>query len=290
MSKSKNKKVKSGSERFYDDTNKPSYKDTYYNLVTRENLEGVKKIIKNQGYYDSTTINKIQYRELNSLSHFFLIVDSPDYTYGHYAMLDGIYLNVNSIIPEWHGKFYLSIMIIRKPTNEKVKLFIAPVKDIEHELNHLHWLIEHINKSPDYIEKSMKYNVGSCEICDLDESIKFEVKKIFSMEVPTLILDFDMGQKDLFSYDRGTITKITVNDKDNFLQYKVGQYLAELNNRYIKKFPKHVELIKSNLEKEVNRQGKTLFGDNCMMLLMMSLVTYFSTLETKGVCYEVGEI
>ncbi len=71
MSKSKNKKVKSGSERFYDDTNKPSYKDTYYNLVTRENLEGVKKIIKNQGYYDSTTINKIQYRELNSLSHFF---------------------------------------------------------------------------------------------------------------------------------------------------------------------------------------------------------------------------
>lgn len=290
MSKSKNKKVKSVSERFNDDTKKPSYKDTYYNLVTQENLEGVKKIIKDQGYYDSTTINKIQYRELNGLPHFFVIVDFPDYTSGHYAMLDGIYLNVNSIIPQWQGKFYLSIMIIRKPTNEKIKFFIAPSKDIKHELNHLHRLIDYINKFPDYIGKSMKYNIGSCEICDLDESIKFEVKKIFSMEVPALILDFDMGQKDLFSYEKGIVTKITVNDKDNFLQYKIGQYLSELNNRYIKRFPKNVEQIKNNLENEVNRQGKTLFGDNCMMLFLMSLVKYFSTLETEGVCYEVGKI
>lgn len=290
MSKLKNKKTKSAIERLNGDTIKPSYKNTYYNLVTRENLEEIKKIIKFQGYYDSTTINKIQYRELNNLPHFFLTVDSPDYTNGHYAMLDGIYLDVNSIIPQWHGKFYLSIMIIRKPTNEKVKPFITPAKDIEHELHHLHHLIDYINKHPYYIEKSMKYNMGSCEVCDLDESIKFEVKKIFSMEVPTLILDFDLGQNDLFSYDKGTVTKITVNDKDDFLRYKVGQYIAELNNQYVKRFPENVEQIKNNLEKEVNRQGKKLFGDNCMMLLLMSLINYFSILETQGVSFEIGEI
>ena len=290
MSISKNKNAKSVIERLKDDAKKPNYKDTYYNLVTQKNIEGIKKIIKEQGYYDSKTIDKIQYRELNGLPHFFLTVDSPNYTDGHYAMLDGIYLDVNSIIPQWHGKFYLGIVIIRKPTNERINPFLAPVKDIEHELNHLYRLINYINKYPDYIEKSLKYNVGSCGISQLDESIKFEVKKIFSMEVPTLILDFDMGQKDLFSYDKGTVTKITVNDMDDFLRYKVGLYITTLNGQYIERFPENVEQIKDILEKEVNKQGKKQFGDNCIMLFLMSLMKYFSTLETKGVCYEVGQI
>ncbi len=269
---------------------KISYKDTYYNIVTQENVEEIKKIINDQGYYDPAIIDQIHYRELNGLPHFFLTVESPDYTNGHYAMLDGIYLNINSIFPLWIGKFYLSMMIIRKPTNEKIGNFISPAKDIEHELNHLRFLIDYINKYPDYIEKSMKYNVGSCELCNLDESIKFEVNKIFSMELPVLILDFDMGQKDLFSYEKGTVTIITVDDKNDFLRYKVGNYLAELNNQYTKRFPKNVQQIKNNLEKEVNRQGKTLFGDNCMMLFVISLMQFLSTLKTNGVCYEVGEI
>ena len=58
------------------------------------------------------TINKIKYNELNGLPHFFATVDFADYTDGHYAMLDGIYLDVNSIIPQWHGKFYLREMEI----------------------------------------------------------------------------------------------------------------------------------------------------------------------------------
>jgi len=104
------------------------------------------------------------------------------------------------------------------------------------------------------------------------------------------ILDFDMGQKNLFSYTNGTITKITVNNKNEFLLYQAGQRLAELNNRYIQRFPKHRQQIKDNLEKAVNKYGKALFGDNCMMLFLLSLAKYFSMSETKGVSYEVGEI
>ena len=271
-------------------TQKTSYKDTYYTLITQENLERIKEIIKEAGYYDSTFIEKIQYRELKGLPHLFLTVDSPNYTNGHYAMLDGIFLNINSIIPQWIGKFYLSIVIIRKPTNKKIRPFIDHDKDMEHELNHLHLLINYINKYPDYIERSIKYNVDSCEVYNFGESIKFEVKKIFSMEIPTLILDFDMGQKNLFSYTNGTITKITVNNKNEFLLYQAGQRLAELNNRYIQRFPKHRQQIKDNLEKAVNKYGKALFGDNCMMLFLLSLAKYFSMSETKGVSYEVGEI
>jgi hypothetical protein len=268
----------------------PSYKKTYYNLVTRENLEGIKKIIENQGYYDPVTINKIQYDEINNLPHFFIIVDSPDYTFGHYAMLDGIYLEVDSIIPQWTGIFYLGMIITRKPTNEKIKQFIDPAKDLEHELNHLHRLIDCIDKNPDYIERSMKYNVGSCTLGDLDKSIEFEVGKIFLMEVPTLGLDFDMGQNDMFSYDQGIVTKITPGNKEDFLRYQAGHCLAELHDKYVEKFPEHVDQIKNKFTMEVNKQGKTLFGDNCMMSLLISLMEFYSVLETEGSRYEVGEI
>lgn len=280
----------STTESWNGNTRNPSYKETYHNLVTRENLDIIKKIIKDHDYYDSETIDNIQYQELNSLPHFFVTVDFPDYTLGHYAMLDGIFVNIDAIIPQWHGKFYLGIMIIRKASNEKLKQFIDPARDMEHELHHLHRLIEHIDKHPDYIEKSMIYNVGSSTLQTLDESIAFEVKKIFLMEVPILMQDFDMGENHLFSYEEGTVTKITVDDKDDFVRYQVALYLAELHEKYREKFPEQSEQIKDKIEREINKQGKTLFGENCMMGLMMSLMKYFSALNTEGTRYEVGEI
>ena len=267
-----------------------SYKEVYYRVVIEENLERIKRIIEDQGYYDSVTINKIQYRKSNNLPHFFVQVDSPDYTFGNYAMIDGIYLDIDSIVPEWQGKFYLGIIIIRNPTNEKIKRFIDPAKDIEHELEHLRYLTDHIDKNPDYIEKSMKYNVGSCTLRNLEKSIAFEVNKIFSMELPALILDFEMGQKDMFSFENGILTKITVDDKDSFLRYQMGHYLAGLHERYAKKFPENIEQIKDKFEREVNERGKELFGPNCMMLLLFSLMEFHAVLNTRGVHYEVGEI
>ncbi len=267
-----------------------SYKDTYYNLVTHENTEGIKKIIKNAGYYDSETINKIQYNELYGLPHLFVIVDSDDYTHGRYALLDGIFVEIDSIIPQWHGKFYLGIMILRKPKNEKIKQFIDPDKDVKHELHHLHLLIQHIDTHTDYIESSMKYNAGYCETQDLDKSIEFEINKIFSLEVPALISDFNMGEQDLLSYENGIVTKITVDNENEFLRYKVGGYLTALSSCYAKRFPKKENQIKHTIEMEVNKQGEFLFGTNCMVLLLRSQIECFFLLKIKGTCYEVGNV
>lgn len=267
-----------------------NYKDAYFRVVVEGNLEKIKHIISDKGYFDTETINKIQFQKSNNLPHLFIQVDSPDYTFGHYAMIDGIYLDIHSIIPEWQGKFYLGLIIIRNPTNEKIKPFIDPAKDIEHELEHLRYLIDHIDKNPDYIENSRKYNVGSCALSDLEKSVAFEVKKIFAMEVPALIMDFEMGQKDMFSFENGIITKVTVDDKDSFLRYQVGQYLAGLHDRFAKKFPDQMEQIKDKFEREVNERGKELFGPNCMMLLLFSLMEFHAVLNTRGVRYEVGDI
>lgn len=271
---------------------KSGYKDTYYNLVSPENIEAIKVIIKNEGYYDSQTINKIQYNELYGLPYLHVTVDSGDYTAGRYALLDGIYLEITSIIPQWHGKFYLGIIILRKPKNEKIKQFINPANDLEHELHHLNFLIHHIDKHTDYIERSMKYNAGSCEIQDLDKSVEFEVNKIFLVEVPALISDFNMGEKDLLSYSRdtGIVTKITVDNKNDFLRYKVGEYLIALNSYYVKRFPKNAKQIKHTIEMEVDKQGESFFGTNCMALLLISMIECLSLFQVKGTRYEIGNV
>lgn len=268
----------------------PGYKETYLKLVTQGNIESLRKIIKEHEYYDPATVDEIQYRDSGKFPYLFLIVNSSQYINGEYAMLDGIYLDIKTIIPYWHGKFYLSIMLVREVKNKKIKPFVNCIQNIEHELHHLHQIIGYIDNDPGYIERSMKYNVGSCLIDDLDKSIEFEVNKIFSMEIPAMGFDFDMGEKDILSYENGTITKITVNEKTEFLRYKAALCLSSLNNRYFEKFPENRELIKANIVKQVNHHGRSLFGNNCMNLLSVTLLQYFAKLNTEGVCCEVNEI
>jgi hypothetical protein len=110
---------------------KPGYKDTYYRLVTKANLEQIKHILNEHEYYDKNTVEQIEYEEKDNLPYFILAVDSAEYIgrRGAYAVLDGIFIEINSIIPHWEGIFYLSILIIRKTTYEKLKLIISLVQN-----------------------------------------------------------------------------------------------------------------------------------------------------------------
>ncbi len=263
--------------------------DTYFRLVTEKNLERIKKIINEHAYYTPELVKKIEYRSTGNLPYLFMHIESEEYSNNQYAMLDGIFLHINEIVPQWHGVFYLSIIILREPVNEKIKIFIDKDQDINHELYHLYQLIEYIDKKPDYIRRSMKYNVGSCSLDDLNESIKFEVGKIFNMEIPALKSDFDMGHNDILFYDEGTITKVAINDRNEFLRYNIISYTSSLNAKYFERFPENKEEISTNFRKEINRQGKDLFGDNCLVLLMLSFLNCLAKLNIQGECYEVGK-
>ncbi|QTA84827.1 hypothetical protein [Desulfonema magnum] len=269
---------------------KLGYKNTYHRVVTKANLEKIKHILNEYGYYDEMTVDQIEYEKKDDLPYFILNVDSPEYIRrGSFAMSDGIFIEIGSVIREWEGIFYLPILIIRETTNETLKPFINPDMLMEHELHHLRHIIEHIDQHPDYIEKSRKHNVGSCTFADIQKSIEFEVGKIFSNEMPALISDYENGERDYYLYSDGVVSVITSHDKNEFVRYNIAQYIAKLRIAYIDRFPEKKSELSEYIEKEVNKQGKSIFGENTMSLLSVSLFKVMLLAEIKGKHYEIEE-
>lgn len=269
---------------------KLGYKNAYHRVVTKANLEKIKHILNECGYYDEMTVDQIKYEEKGNLSYFLLNVDSTTYIrQGSFAMLDGIFVEVGSVIQQWEGIFYLPILIIREMTNEKLKPFVKPDMLTEHELHHLRHMIAHIDQHPGYIKKAMKYNAGSCTFDDIQKSIKFEVSKIFLSELPALVSDYENGEREYFLYADGWVTMNTSDNKDDFIRYNLAEYIAKLRAAYIERFPEKDSEISQYVAKEVNRQGKNIFGKNTMSVLAIALFKLVSLAEKEGKHYEVEE-
>ncbi len=270
---------------------KSGYKDTYYRLVTKANLEQIKHILNEHEYYDKNTVEKIEYEGKDNLPYFILAVDSAEYIgrRGAYAVLDGIFIEINSIIPYWEGIFYLSILIIRKTTHEKLKLIINPEMLKEHELHHLRQKIEHIDQYPGYIEESRKYNAGSCTYANIERSIQFEVNKIFFSELPAFISDYERGERHYHLYSDGLALMATSHDKNEFVQYNLAQYIAKLEFVYSNRFSDKKAKITEYIAKEVNKQGKKRFGENTMIKLGFVLLKVISLVQNNGKYFEIDE-
>lgn len=270
---------------------KLGYKNTYHRVVTKANLDKIKNILNEYEYYDKNTVEQIEYEEKDNLPYFILTVDSAKYIgqRGAYAVLDGIFIEINSIIQQWEGIFYLPILIIRMITNKKLKPIINPDMLKEHELHHLRHIIEHIDQYPGYIEESRKYNAGSCTYADIEKSIKFEVSKIFSNELPALISDYEKGESDYYLYSDGLVSIATSHDKSEFVQYNLAQYIAKLGGAYIDRFSEKNAEISEYIAKEVNKQGEKRFGENTMAKLAIILFKLVSLAQSNGKHFEIEE-
>ena len=269
---------------------KTSYKNTYLSLVKKANLDKIKHILNESGYYNGNIVEQIEYEEKDNLSYFSLTVDSSELLrQGAYALLDGIFVEINSIVQQWNGLFYLPIMIIREVINEKIKSFINPEMLKEHELHHLQHIIEHIDKCPDYIEDSMRYNAGSCPYADIEKSIEFEVNKLFSFELPAIMADFEKGERDYYLYSDGLVSITTSHDKNEFVQYNLAQYIVELRLTYINRFVEKKTEITDFIAKEVNKQGKKKFGENTMTKISMVLLKFMILAKNNGKHFEIED-
>ena len=269
---------------------KPSYKNTYLSLVKKVNLDKIKHILNESGYYNEDIVEQIEYEEKDNLSYFSLTVDSSELLrQGAYALLDGIFVEINSIVQQWNGVFYLPIMITREVINEKLKSFVSPEMLKEHELHHLQHIIEHIDKCPDYIEDSMRYNAGSCPYGDIEKSIKFEVNKLFSFELPAITADFEKGERDYYLYSDGLISITTSHDKNEFVQYNLAQYIVELRLTYINRFVEKETEITDFIAKEVNKQGEKIFGENTMTKISMVLLKFMILAKNNGKHFEIED-
>ena len=157
------------------------YKETYFQFISEKNLDQIKIILKNHDYHDPDTIDAIEIREREGVPYLYLFVETSDYIgYGHYGMIDGVYIYIESLIPWWTERFYLPVLIIRKIINKNLEQFIDVPKLHDHEFYHIKEIINFINENPSYIHESLHYGAENCMAKDLARSIEFEINKLFS--------------------------------------------------------------------------------------------------------------
>ncbi len=85
---------------------KSGYKNAYHRVVTKANPEKIKHILNEHGYYDEKTVDQIEHEKKDNLPYFVLNVDSPEYIgWGRFAMLDGIYIDIGSVLRQWNEKY-----------------------------------------------------------------------------------------------------------------------------------------------------------------------------------------
>jgi hypothetical protein len=272
---------------------KISYKKAYHDVVNPENLEKIKTLLKERGSYDPETIDNIRYHEQNNLPYLLVQVDSGTHLgQGNYGMVDGIFVNLEAIYPQWSGVFYLPIVFLRHPANPKLKELVEKRNIKEHELGHLQDLIEYINKTPSYINRALKFSLSACTLQNVRMSIHFEVEKVFQKEAPLLAKDYQRGETSVSISADGAVYEIEVDTEERYVEYEIGLYLGSLFEQYLKKFPDHKKLIEEFYEKEVNAQGRALFGKNAIEKIALAIVDLFNQRfnPLKAARYEIENI
>jgi len=269
---------------------KSGYKNVYFQVVKKENTNRIKLILNETGYYDENTVEKIMYEEKDDSSYFSLIVDSAEHIGRNaYAMLDGIFVKIDSIVQQWKGYFYLPILITREIKDETLQSFVNSDMHKDHELHHLQHIIEHIDKHPEYIENSRKYNAGGCSYDDIEKSIEFEINKLFLFELPAFVSEFEQGERNIFMRSKDLVSMVALNDKNEFVLHNLGHYIENLKRDYIARFHDKRTEINKFMDREVHKQGETLFGANIMEQIAMVILKSLLLEKINGTHFEIKD-
>jgi len=272
---------------------KPTYKETYFNLIKPENLAKIKTVLLKTENYDPETVAKIQYQEEKELPYLFAQVDGgAHFGKTHYGMVDGSFVGLEEIYPAWKGVFYLPVVFLRRAKNPQIKAIIEKRDVKAHELGHLRDIVDYIDAHPSYIERAQKFCLSACKLENVARSIHFEVEKIFQKEAPIAAKDYHSGETSISISADGAAYEIEVDSADRFVKYQIGLYLGGLFERYLEKFPEHKDLIGEIYKQEVEAQGRAVFGPAPLLKIGMMIVQLFNQRHNRRVAtrIEIGEL
>jgi hypothetical protein len=271
----------------------PSYKTAYLDLIKPENVDAIKAVLLKSETYDAETLEQIHYEEENGLPYLFAEVESnPSLSGTHYGMVDGSFHKLEEIYPAWPGVFYLPIVFVLRPKNPRLKILLEKRDVKAHELEHLRDLMDYIDAHPSYIERAQKLCLAACTPENLAQSIQFEVEKIFQKEAAVAAKDYLGGETCVSIAADGAAYEIKVDSVDRFVKYQVALYLGGLFERYLEKLPEHRDLIGELYKKEVEVQGRALYGPDPLPKIGIMIVQLFKLrfLPHVAAKFEVGEL
>jgi hypothetical protein len=172
---------------------------------------------------------------------------------GRVAQCTGIWFDVRPLVgPEGEQDYYLPVLSV--PPD-------ASIPTISHELLHLHDLLELIEQDPSYPERALKLGINSIsEPSQIEESVDFELFKIFAMEPQAYRLEYEMGETWIDASHAGHPVRYHCATADELVTMRLASYVATLERRYVKMFPGHEAAIRKAVQRSASHHGRALFG------------------------------
>lgn len=195
--------------------------------------------------------------------HALEVVDAPPLPYvrlaitagenGLVAHCTGVWFDVRPLVgPEGEQDYYLPVLGISQGASSPT---------IRHELLHLHDLLALIEQDPSYPERALKLGInGISEPSQIEESVDFELFKIFAMEPQAYRLEFSLGETWIDVPHAGQHVRYHCATAEELVTLRLADYVAKLERRYAKMFPGHEATIREAVRRSVNHHGREVFG------------------------------
>lgn len=217
----------------------PSLRDRL--LATLEE-EGILKLLKAHalGVVDATPVPYVRL-EINA---------GED---GIVAHCTGVWFDVRPLVgPEGEQDYYLPVLGVSQG---------ASASTISHELLHLHDMLALIERDPSYPERALKLGINSIsEPSQIEESVDFELFKIFAMEPQAYRLEYEMGETWIDASHAGQLVRYPCATVDELVTMRMADYVANLERRYVQMFPGSEAAIRKAIQRSADHHGREIFG------------------------------
>lgn len=166
------------------------------------------------------------------------------------------------------GGIYLDLA--RFPELEQAGWFYFPLVGLSdtkdaiarrHELQHLHDLLDLIERDPTYPDRSLRVHCND-ELSGLEEQIDLEVFKVFTLEPPAFRLEYALGACTIeMPFLPGLTFPYRCDSADELVATWMTEYVRQLEQRFVQRFPGERARIREVMRRAVDREGVRVFGE-----------------------------
>jgi len=172
---------------------------------------------------------------------------------GLVAHCTGVWFDVRPLVgPEGEEDYYLPVLGVPEG---------ATTPTIRHELLHLHDLLALIEQDPSYSQRALNLGINSIsEPSQIEESVEFELFKIFAMEPQAYRLEFELGETWIDASHGGQPVRYHCATEEELVSMRMADYVTKLEDRYVQMFPGHEAMIRKAMRRSTDHHGHEVFG------------------------------
>ncbi len=230
-----------------------SHRERYQQVLSVEYREALLKVIADQGYPSMLTVERARIVEGEPWPYLRLELGASE---RFVALAGGMYLDLEGVVPDPPTERYYLPYVGLTPR--------AQPADLEHELQHLRDLLDLLESDPAYSANAERFGVYNVDDPALiEDSARFEVKKLFRLEVPCFQHEYEVGKGIIeVPLVPGKSVEYRCSSLREYLSMWLLNYMDSLRKTYVQRFPGCDSQIVNALAAATNELGVEALGPN----------------------------